>query len=43
MSWTLANAWPTKVAGRTDLAADGTGVRIEVIEFTHEGLTIAKG
>lgn len=39
MSWTLANAWPTKVAG-TDLAADGDEAAIETIEFAHEGLTV---
>ncbi|WP_447987512.1 phage tail protein [Nitrospira sp. Nam74] len=40
MTWTLANAWPTKISG-TDLKADGNEVAIESIEIAHEGLTIA--
>ena len=40
MTWTLANAWPTKITG-TDLKADGNEVAIESIEIAHEGLTIA--
>lgn len=39
MTWTLANAWPTKVTG-TDLKSDGNEVAIETIEIAHEGLTI---
>jgi len=38
MSWTLLNAWPTKVSG-TDLKADGNEVAIETIEIAHEGLS----
>ncbi len=40
MTWTLANAWPTKITG-TDLKSDGNEVAIESIEIAHEGLTIA--
>ena len=39
MTWTLANAWPTKITG-TDLKSDGNEVAIESIEIAHEGLTI---
>lgn len=42
MTWTLANAWPTKITG-TDLKADGNEVAVESIEIAHEGLTIANG
>ena len=40
MTWTLANAWPTKISG-TDLKSDGNDVAVETIELVHEGLTIA--
>jgi phage tail-like protein len=40
MTWTLSNAWPTKITG-TDLKSDGNEVAIESIEIVHEGLTIA--
>jgi phage tail-like protein len=40
MTWTLANAWPTKITG-ADLNATGNEVAIESIEIAHEGLTIA--
>jgi len=40
MTWTLANAWPTKITG-TDLKSDGNEVAIESIEIVHEGVTIA--
>ena len=39
MTWTLNNAYPTKVTG-TDLESDSNEVAIETIEFTHEGLSI---
>ena len=42
MTWTLKNAWPTKISG-TDLKSDGNEVAIESIEISHEGLTIANG
>jgi phage tail-like protein len=42
MTWTLLNAWPTKVSGPT-LKSDGNEVAIETIEVAHEGLTIANG
>ena len=42
MTWTLANAWPTKISS-TDLKSDGNEVAIETLELAHEGLTIANG
>lgn len=40
MTWTLLNAWPTKITG-TDLKSDGNEVAVETLEIAHEGLTIA--
>lgn len=40
MTWTLSNAWPTKITG-TDLKSDGNEVAVDTIEIAHEGLTIA--
>ena len=40
MTWTLNNAWPTKITG-TDLKSDGNEVAVETLEIAHEGLTIA--
>lgn len=42
MTWTLANAWPTKLTG-TDLKSDGNDVAVETLELAHEGLTITNG
>ncbi len=42
MTWTLANAWPTKISS-TDLNSEGNDVAVETIEISHEGLTIANG
>jgi len=42
MTWTLANAWPTKITG-TDMKSDGNEVAVESIEIAHEGITIANG
>lgn len=42
MTWTLANAWPTKISS-TDLNSDANEVAVETIEISHEGLTIANG
>ncbi|HWZ03325.1 MAG TPA: phage tail protein [Mucilaginibacter sp.] len=39
MTWTLTNAWPTKVTG-TDLKSEGNEIAIESIEIAHEGLTV---
>ena len=39
MTWTLQNAWPTKITG-TDLKSDGNEVAVETIEIAHEGLKI---
>ena len=38
MTWTLKNAWPTKITG-TDLKSDGNEVAVDTIEIAHEGLT----
>jgi phage tail-like protein len=37
MTWTLQNAWPTKITG-TDLKSDSNEVAVETIEIAHEGL-----
>lgn len=42
MTWTLANAWPTKITG-TDLKSDSNEVAVETLELAHEGITIANG
>ena len=42
MTWTLANAWPTKISS-TDMKSDANEVAVETIEISHEGLTIANG
>jgi phage tail-like protein len=39
ITWTVANAWPTKVQS-TDLKADANEVAIETMELAHEGLRI---
>ena len=40
MTWSLSNAWPTKITG-PDLKSDGNDVAINTIEIAHEGLVIA--
>ncbi len=40
MTWTLANAWPTKITG-TDLKSDGNEVAVESIEVAYETLIIS--
>ncbi len=40
VTWTLANAWPTKITA-TDLKSDGNEVAVDTIEIAHEGLTIS--
>jgi phage tail-like protein len=40
MTWTLANAWPTKISAPT-LKSDGNEVAIQSIELAHEGLTVS--
>lgn len=40
MTWTLTNAWPTKITG-TDLKSEANEVAVETLELAHEGLTIA--
>jgi phage tail-like protein len=39
ITWTLQNAWPTKITG-TDLKSNSNELAIETIELVHEGLTI---
>lgn len=39
MTWTLKNAWPTKITG-TDLKSDGNEVAVETLVLAHEGLEI---
>jgi phage tail-like protein len=40
MTWTLVNAWPTKITS-ADLDATGNEVAVETLEIAHEGLTLA--
>ena len=40
MTWTLINAWPTKISS-PDLKSDANEVAVETLELAHEGLTIA--
>ncbi len=40
MTWTLNNAWPTKITG-TDLKSDGNEVAVESIEIAYETIAIA--
>lgn len=42
MTWTLLNAWPTKIMG-ADLATEGNEVAVELIELAHEGIVIGNG
>ncbi|WP_416438315.1 phage tail protein [Phnomibacter sp. MR] len=42
ITWTLANAWPTKISS-SDITSDGDEVAVETLEIAHEGLTIAQG
>jgi len=42
MSWTLANAWPTKIL-TINSEADATEIAVETLELNHEGLTIKNG
>ncbi len=39
-TWTLKNAWPTKITG-TDMKSDGNEVAVETLEVAHEGITIS--
>jgi phage tail-like protein len=39
MTWTLKNAWPTKISS-DGMKSDDNSVAIETIEIVHEGLTI---
>ena len=42
MTWTLENAWPTKITS-TDLKSDGNEVAVDTVELAHEKLTISNG
>jgi phage tail-like protein len=39
MTWTLTNAWPTRVTG-TDMKSDSSEVAIESLEIAYETLTV---
>ena len=39
-TWTLNNAWPTKITG-TDLKSEGNEVAVESIEIAYETLAVA--
>lgn len=41
MTWTLSNAWPTKITG-TDLNSEGSEIAIETLELAYEGLSISE-
>jgi phage tail-like protein len=40
MTWTLNNAWPTKITG-TDLKSEGNEVAVETLEVAFETLVVA--
>lgn len=40
MTWTLTNAWPTKISS-PDLKSDANEVAVESMELAHEGVVIA--
>jgi phage tail-like protein len=42
MTWTLNNAWPTKITV-PDIKSDDSEVAIEALELAHEGITINNG
>lgn len=42
MTWTLNNAWPTKITG-TDLKSNGNEVAVESIDIAFETMVIANG
>jgi phage tail-like protein len=42
ISWTLNNAFPTKITG-TDMKSEGNEVAVESIEVAYETLTVAAG
>lgn len=39
MTWTLLNAWPTKISS-TDMKSDANEIAIETLELAHEGLKL---
>ena len=41
MTWTLLNAWPTRISG-PDLNSNTNEILIEVLELAHEGLLSIK-
>ena len=40
MSWTLKNAFPTKIVC-ADLKSDGNEIAVETLELAHEGFVIS--
>lgn len=41
MTWTLENAWPTKISG-IELQTDNNEITVETVELVHEGISIEK-
>ena len=41
MTWTLNNAWPTKITG-TELKSEGNEVAVESIEMAYETLVVTR-
>lgn len=42
MTWTLNNAWPTKIT-RADVKTDTNEIAIETLELSHESISIQSG
>jgi len=42
MTWTLVNAWPTKITA-TDMLSNSNEQAVESIEIAHEGISIENG
>ena len=42
MTWTLQNAWPTKIS-IADIKSDANEVAVETLEFAYEALTVSNG
>jgi len=42
MTWTLHNAWPTKITS-TDMKSEGNEVAVDTLEIAHEKLEVTNG
>lgn len=42
MTWTLHNAWPTKITS-TDMKSDGNEVAVDTLEIAHEKVEVTNG